>query len=60
MVTKEQTRRMETAGMHFFRSVAGYGMADHKRNEDIREELLIMFVNAIQELYKIVKYLSIQ
>jgi hypothetical protein len=34
-VTEEQMRRMETAEMRFHGVVAGYKMADHKRNEVI-------------------------
>jgi hypothetical protein len=30
---------MQTAEMRFLRAVTGYRMTDHKRNEDIREEI---------------------
>jgi hypothetical protein len=31
--------RLHTAEMLFLRAVAGYRMREHKRNEDIREEV---------------------
>jgi hypothetical protein len=36
-VTKEQLGRTETAGMRCLRAIAGYGMADHKHNEDMED-----------------------
>jgi hypothetical protein len=36
---KANMRRTETAQTHFLRAVAGYGMANVRRNEDIRQEL---------------------
>jgi hypothetical protein len=39
--------RLETAEMVFLRSVAGYRMLDHKRNEDIKKELGMMDASAI-------------
>jgi hypothetical protein len=38
--TKErENEKTETAEMYSFRTVAGCRMADHKRDEDIREKL---------------------
>jgi hypothetical protein len=37
--TKRQKSTLEAAEMWFLRSVAGYRLIDHRRNEDIREEL---------------------
>jgi hypothetical protein len=39
--------------MRFIRSVAGYRLIDHKRNEDIREELQIIDVNSRIKDYQI-------
>jgi hypothetical protein len=36
-LTKRQKRRLEAAEMRFLRSVAGYRLIDHRRNEDTRE-----------------------
>jgi hypothetical protein len=38
-LTKRQKSRLEAAEMRFLRSVAGYRLIDHRRNEGIREEL---------------------
>jgi hypothetical protein len=45
-LTKSQKSRLETAEMHFLRSVAGYQLIDHRRDEDIREELQIIDINS--------------
>jgi hypothetical protein len=42
---KDKKRRMEAAEMRFLRSVAGYRLIDHRRNEDIREELQLIDIN---------------
>jgi hypothetical protein len=36
-LTKRQKSRLEAAEMRILRSVAGYRLIDHRRNEDIRE-----------------------
>jgi hypothetical protein len=38
--------RLEAAEMRSLRSVAGYRLIDHRRNEDIREELKIIDTNS--------------
>jgi hypothetical protein len=35
--------------MRFIRAVGGYKMADHKRNEDVREELGITDINTTND-----------
>jgi hypothetical protein len=40
---KEQMRRMERGELKFFRVVAGYGMSNVKRNENVREEMVRIF-----------------
>jgi hypothetical protein len=35
-LTKRQKSRLEAAEMRFLRSVAGYRLINHRRNEDIR------------------------
>jgi hypothetical protein len=39
--------------MRFLRSVAGYRLTDHRRNEDIREELQIIDINSRIKDYQI-------
>jgi hypothetical protein len=41
-LTKRQKSRLEAVEMRFLRSLAGYRLIDHRRNEDIREELQII------------------
>jgi hypothetical protein len=36
-LTKRQKSRLEAAEMRLPRSVAGYRLIDHRRNEDLRE-----------------------
>jgi hypothetical protein len=43
----------EAAEMPFLRSVAGYRLIDHGRNEDVREELQITDINSIIKDYQI-------
>jgi hypothetical protein len=38
-LTKEHIGRMDTGESRFLIAVVGYRMTDHKRNEDIPEEL---------------------
>jgi hypothetical protein len=45
--------RLEAAEMRFLRSMAGYRLIDHRRNEDIREELQIIDKNSRIEDYQI-------
>jgi hypothetical protein len=44
---------LEVAEMRFLRSVAGYRLIDHRRNEDIREELQIIDINSRIKDYQI-------
>jgi hypothetical protein len=44
--TIRQKRRLEAAEFRFLRSVAGYRLIDHRRNEDIREELQIIDIKS--------------
>jgi hypothetical protein len=44
-LTKGQKSRLEAEEMRFLRSVAGYRLIDHRRNEDTREELQIIDIN---------------
>jgi hypothetical protein len=44
-LTKRQKSILEAAEMRFLRSVAGYRLIDHRRNEDTREELQIIDIN---------------
>jgi hypothetical protein len=43
---KDKKSRLEAAEMRFLRSVAGYGLIDHRRNEDTREELQMFYKNS--------------
>jgi hypothetical protein len=52
-LTKIQKSRLEAAEMRFLRSVAGYRLIDHKRNEVIREELQIIDINSRIKDYQI-------
>jgi hypothetical protein len=52
-LTKRQKSRLEAAEMRFLRSVAGYRLIDHRRNEDIREELQIIDINSRIKDYQI-------
>jgi hypothetical protein len=52
-LTKRQKKRLEAAEMRFLRSVAGYSLIDHTRNEDIRDELQIVDTNSRIKDYKI-------
>jgi hypothetical protein len=45
-LTKRQKSRLEAEEMRFLRSVAGYRLIDHRRNEDIREEIQIIDINS--------------
>jgi hypothetical protein len=45
-LTVRQKRTLEAAEICFVRSVAGYRLIDHRRNEDIREELQIIDINS--------------
>ncbi|KAJ4438978.1 hypothetical protein ANN_14932 [Periplaneta americana] len=38
-MTTQQMKRIEAAEMRLLRPIAGYSLLDHKRNEDIRQEL---------------------
>jgi len=49
-LTKEHMSRMETAEMRFVITVTGYRRKDHKRDEDIREELGITGISTIMKL----------
>jgi hypothetical protein len=44
---------LKAAEMRFLRPVAGYRLIDNRRNEDIREELLIIDVNSRIKDYQI-------
>lgn len=50
--TRQQERNIETAEMKFLRFVAGYTLRDHKRSEDIRQELGISDLNTIIKDYR--------
>jgi hypothetical protein len=52
-LTKRQKSRLEAAEMRFLRSVKGFRSIDHKRNEDIREELQILGINSRIKDYQI-------
>jgi hypothetical protein len=52
-LTKRQKRKLEAAEIRFLRSVAGYRLIDHRRNEDIREELQIIDINSGIKDYQI-------
>jgi hypothetical protein len=43
---KDKKSRLEAAEMRFLRSVAGSRLIDHRRNEDVREELQIIDINS--------------
>jgi hypothetical protein len=43
---KDKKSRLEAAEIRFLRSVAGYRLIDHRRNEGIREELQIIDINS--------------
>lgn len=50
-LTTTQYKRLEAAEMKLLRPVAGYTLLDHKRNEDIREE-----INITSVVDKIIEY----
>jgi hypothetical protein len=52
-LTKRQKSRLEAAEMRFLRSMVGYLLIDHRRNEDIREELQIIDINSRIKNYQI-------
>jgi hypothetical protein len=52
-LTRRQKSRLEAAEMRFLRSVAGYRLIYHRRNEDIREELQIIDTNSRTKDYQI-------
>jgi hypothetical protein len=52
-LTKRQKSRLEVSEMRFLRSVAGYRLIGHRRNEGIREELQIIDINLRIENYQI-------
>jgi hypothetical protein len=58
-LTKRQKSRLEAAEMFFLRSVAGYRLIDHRRNEDIREEIQIIDINSRIKDYQI-KWLQLR
>jgi hypothetical protein len=43
---------MESAQLRFLRAVAGYRMMDHKRDEDMKEELKITDISRYSRLNK--------
>jgi hypothetical protein len=45
-------RGMEKAEMRFLREIVRYRMTYHKRNEDIKEELVIRGINTIIKHYQ--------
>jgi hypothetical protein len=45
-LTKRQKSRLKAAKMRFLRSVAGYRLIDHRRNEDITEVIQIIDINS--------------
>jgi hypothetical protein len=52
--THQKTKsRLEASEMRFLRSVAGYRLIDHRRNEDIREEIQIIDINSRIKDYQI-------
>jgi hypothetical protein len=52
-LTKRQKSRLEAAEMRSLRSLAGYRLIDHRRNEDIRGELQIIDINSRIKEYQI-------
>jgi hypothetical protein len=50
---KTKKSRLEAAQMRFLRSMAGYRLIDHRRNEDIREERQIQDINSRIKDYEI-------
>jgi hypothetical protein len=50
---KDKKSRLEAAEMRFLRSVAGYRLTDHRRDEDIREEIQIKDINSRIKDYQI-------
>jgi hypothetical protein len=52
-LTERQKSRLEAAEMRFRRSVAGYSLIDHTRNDDVREELQIIDINSRTKDYEI-------
>jgi hypothetical protein len=52
-LTKRQKSRLEAAEMRFLRSAAGYRLIDHRRNEDLREEIQIVDINSRINDYQI-------
>lgn len=52
MLRKQQMRGMEKAEMRFLREIVRYRMTYHKRNEDIKEELVIRGINTIIKHYQ--------
>ncbi|KAJ4432363.1 hypothetical protein ANN_20982 [Periplaneta americana] len=52
ILTRAQHRRIEAAEMRLLRPLAGFRLQDHKRNEDIRQELTIESITTIIEKYR--------
>lgn len=52
ILTRAQQRRIEAAEMRLLRPLAGFRLQDHKRNEDIRQELNVESVITIIEKYR--------
>ncbi|KAJ4426453.1 hypothetical protein ANN_27267 [Periplaneta americana] len=52
VMKKKDASRLQTNEMKFLRSVAGYRKIEHKRNEEIREELEIYELNTKIEEYR--------
>jgi hypothetical protein len=52
-LTKRQKSRLEAEEMRFLISVIGYRLIDHRRNEDISEELQIIDINSRIKDYQI-------
>jgi hypothetical protein len=52
-LAKRQKSKLEAAEMRFLRSVAGYRLIDHRRNEDKREEIQIIDINSGIKDYQI-------
>jgi hypothetical protein len=52
-LTKRQKSRLKAAEMRFLRSMTGYRLTYHRRNEDIREEIQIIDINPRIKDYQI-------
>jgi hypothetical protein len=50
---KDKKSRLEAAEMRFLRSAAGYRLIDHRRNEELREEIQIIDINSRIKDYQI-------